>query len=103
MNESLKIPKGEFFTCLDADSFIESKALKKMLPYFKDKRVGAVLPLMRVYKPRTMLAKMQWCEYIINLFMKNIMAMKDCVPCHSSDSRCLQDRSHKDIGRLCRE
>ncbi|MFA5887170.1 MAG: glycosyltransferase family 2 protein [Candidatus Nanoarchaeia archaeon] len=79
MNEALKIAKGEFFTCLDADSFIESKALKKMLPYFKDKRVGAVLPLMRVYKPKTMLEKMQWCEYIVNLFMKNIMAKKDCV------------------------
>ncbi|MFH1066267.1 MAG: glycosyltransferase [Nanoarchaeota archaeon] len=79
MNEALKIANGEFFTCLDADSFIESKALKKMLPYFKDKRVGAVLPLMRVYKPKTMLEKMQWCEYIVNLFMKNIMAKKDCV------------------------
>lgn len=79
MNEALKIAKGEFFTCLDADSFIEPKALKKMLPYFEDKRVGSVLPLMRVYKPKTMLEKMQWCEYVINLFMKNIMASKDCV------------------------
>lgn len=79
MNEALKIAKGDFFTCLDADSFIETKALKKILPKFADQRVGAVLPLMRVYKPKTMLQKMQWCEYVINLFMKNIMASKDCV------------------------
>lgn len=79
MNEALKMAKGEFFTCLDADSFIETKALKKILPKFSDQRVGAVLPLMRVYKPKTMLQKMQWCEYVLNLFMKNIMASKDCV------------------------
>lgn len=79
MNEALKIAKGGFFTCLDADSFIEKKALKKMLPCFADPKVGAVLPLMKVYKPRTILEKMQWCEYILNLFMKGIMASKDCV------------------------
>lgn len=79
MNQALKIAKGEFFTCLDADSFIEPIALKKMLPYFREQHVGAVLPLMKVWKPKTMLEKMQWCEYVLNLFMKHIMAKKDCV------------------------
>lgn len=79
MNEALKAAKGTFFTCLDADSFIKSDALKIMLPHFDNPKVGAVLPLMKVKNPTTVLEKIQWCEYLLNMFYKKIMSTIDCV------------------------
>lgn len=79
MNEALAMAKGTFFTCLDADSFIKNDALKIMLPYFDEPKVGVVLPLMKVKNPTTILEKIQWCEYLLNMFYKKIMSTIDCV------------------------
>ena len=68
MNVALKEIKGEYFACLDADSFVASDALQVILPLFKEKRVAAVCPLLKVKKPINILQKVQWCEYIINMF-----------------------------------
>lgn len=80
MNEGLKIAKGEYFACLDADSFIASDALKKMLPILEDdKDVAAVCPLLKVKKPETVLQKVQWSEYIINMFYKFLNSKINCI------------------------
>jgi len=80
LNVALKKANGEFFTCLDADSFIGESAFKKMLPlFYEDKNVAIVLPLMKIKKPNNFLRKIQWCEYLINFFYKKIMSNIDCV------------------------
>lgn len=79
LNDALKTAKGEFFVCLDADSVIDSDALHKMLPVFDNEKVATVLPLMKVKNPKGIIGKMQWCEYLINLFYKGIMGKVDCV------------------------
>ncbi|MDD5331773.1 MAG: glycosyltransferase [Candidatus Nanoarchaeia archaeon] len=81
LNNALAKAKGEFFVCLDADSFITPDALQKILPVFEDDRkIGVVLPMMKVKNTNTFLQKMQWCEYIINNFAKKLMSYLDC--CH---------------------
>ena len=68
MNAGLEIAKGEFFACLDADSFVSENALKEMLPYFEaDQNVAAVCPTLKVKKPSNILQKVQWFEYIIRV------------------------------------
>ena len=57
MNTGLSRVRGEFFACLDADSFISSNALKEMLPIFEDENVAAVCPLLKVKNPRSILQK----------------------------------------------
>ncbi|MBI4153868.1 glycosyltransferase [Candidatus Woesearchaeota archaeon] len=80
LNNALRNAIGEYFTCLDADSCISSNALKRMLPRFqKDEKVAAVLPLMKVKNPHGFLGRLQWCEYLINLFYKSIMGKLDCI------------------------
>lgn len=79
LNNALKLAKGELFTCLDADSFIEKSALRRMVPYFEESNVGVVLPLMKVKDPKGILQRVQWCEYLMNLFYKGIMGKIDCV------------------------
>ena len=79
VNEVLKIAKGEFFICMDADSTIERDALIKMLPHFSDKEIAAVLPLMKIVNPKKLLQKIQWCEYLVNFFYKKLMSKLDCI------------------------
>jgi len=79
LNNALKIAKGGFFTCLDADSSVEKAALKKMLPYFTDNNVAAVLPLIKIKNPKGILQKIQCYEYIVNFFYKKIMSYLNCV------------------------
>jgi cellulose synthase/poly-beta-1,6-N-acetylglucosamine synthase-like glycosyltransferase len=80
LNLGLKSARGEFFACLDADSFIESNALEVMLPYFlDDDNLGALCPLMKIRHPKNIKQKVQWIEYIINMFYKHLNSKIDCI------------------------
>jgi poly-beta-1,6-N-acetyl-D-glucosamine synthase len=80
MNKGLEKAKGEFFACLDADSFVGSDALKVMLPLFNSEtKVAAVCPLLKVKKPNSILQKVQWGEYIINMFYRFLNAKINCI------------------------
>ncbi len=79
LNNALRTAKGTYFVCLDADSFVASDALLKMLPHFTNDRVAAVLPALKVHNPKNTLEKLQWYEYIINMFYKELMGKLNCV------------------------
>ncbi len=79
LNFGLKIAKGEYFACLDADSIVEKSALKKMLPYFTSSKIAVVLPLMKIRNPKNIWQKIQHYEYVINMFYKKIMSNLNCV------------------------
>jgi len=81
MNNALKITKGEFFACLDADSFVETKTLKKMLTIYEeeDKNLAIVTPAMKVKSPKTFLQKIQWIEYLVSLFIGRLLGYLDCI------------------------
>ncbi|MBI2659738.1 glycosyltransferase family 2 protein [Candidatus Woesearchaeota archaeon] len=79
LNDALKIAKGDFFVCLDADSIVTRDALSKILPHFTDENIAVVLPLLKVEKPKNLWQKMQWLEYIINMFYKKLMSRLNCV------------------------
>ncbi len=79
MNKGLEIAKGEYFACLDADSFVAPNALIEMLPYFEDEEVAAVCPLLKVNKPSSVIEKVQWYEYVVNMFYKHLNGKLDCI------------------------
>lgn len=79
LNTGLANAKGEFYACLDADSFVSPNALQEMLPYFDNANVAAVCPLLKVKSPLSVLQKMQWVEYIVNMLYKSLNARLDCV------------------------
>jgi poly-beta-1,6-N-acetyl-D-glucosamine synthase len=79
LNKGLELAKGKFFACMDADSFIAPNALQEMLPIFSDSNVAAVSPLMKVRRPGSVLQKVQWCEYVINMFYKFLNSKLDCI------------------------
>ena len=68
MNKALNIAKGEFFACLDADSFVEPKTLKKMLSQYYNEnnpKLAIITPAMKVDTPKNLLQKVQWLEYLV--------------------------------------
>ncbi len=69
LNTGLARARGEFFACLDADSAVSSDALQMILPLF-EKDVAAVCPLLKVKNPHSIILKVQWYEYVINMFYK---------------------------------
>ncbi|MBD3310590.1 glycosyltransferase [Candidatus Woesearchaeota archaeon] len=80
LNSALRKAKGEFFVCMDADSFVKPNALRKMLPHFDaDEKIAAVLPSLKVKNPKNMLQRMQWYEYIVNMYYKELMSKLNCV------------------------
>jgi cellulose synthase/poly-beta-1,6-N-acetylglucosamine synthase-like glycosyltransferase len=79
LNAALHAARGEYFAPMDADSIIRQDALRRMMPRFTDPGVAAVLPLMKVRNPRTLLQKIQWCEYLLSAFYKRLMAALDCI------------------------
>lgn len=80
LNAGLNVIKGDYFVCLDADSFVQANALRKLLPHFDRDDVAAVLPALKVSKKSTnLLQKMQHYEYVINMFYKELMSKLDCI------------------------
>lgn len=74
LNFALKHCRTEFFGALDADSFVNRDALKKMVGYFEDKKVIAVTPSLKIYNPKTILQKIQRIEYLIGIFLRKVFA-----------------------------
>ncbi len=72
VNNAIKAINSEIVGCLDADSYVSPDALLKMIPYFKDQKVMAVTPAMKVFKPNSILERMQKAEYDIGIFFKKI-------------------------------
>ncbi|RLJ02896.1 MAG: hypothetical protein DRP11_02360 [Candidatus Aenigmatarchaeota archaeon] len=80
LNMGIKIARGELIACLDADSFVEPDSLKKMVGFFEDKNVGCVTPALKVKNPRNLLSKIQYSEYLLNIFLRRVLAFMDAVP-----------------------
>ncbi|MEK6900159.1 MAG: glycosyltransferase [Nanoarchaeota archaeon] len=99
MNNGLEIAKGEFFACLDADSFVAPNALEAILPVFEDSpEIAAVCPLLKVKKPENVLQKVQWFEYIINMFYRFLNAKLDCVHVTPGPFSVFRIKTVRDLG-----
>ncbi|MBU3904662.1 MAG: glycosyltransferase family 2 protein [Nanoarchaeota archaeon] len=73
LNDALKVCKTEIFGFIDAETFIEKDALIKMFGYFNDKKVGAVIPPIYVYKPTSCLEKLQQIEYVFSMMTRKVL------------------------------
>jgi cellulose synthase/poly-beta-1,6-N-acetylglucosamine synthase-like glycosyltransferase len=82
LNRGLKLCKGEFFACLDADSFVDRKTLLRMLSLYyskNDKDVAIITPAMKVHNPKKLIQKVQSVEYLLSIYFSRLMAYLDCI------------------------
>ena len=79
LNYGLKFCTGELAGCLDADSFVKSDALIKMVGYFEDSRVMAVTPSIKIWKDKNILQKIQKIEYLMGVFLRKAFSYLDSI------------------------
>ena len=74
LNYGIKRSKGEFIVTLDADSFVDKDALKKMLVFFNNRKVMAVTSSMTIHKPKTFWQRLIHIEFLIGIFLRKTFA-----------------------------
>jgi len=80
LNHALQLARGDFFACLDADSFVEPDTLQSMLAFYyeeNDSNLKIVTPVLKVKTPRTLLQKVQWLEYLVMAFISRLASHID--------------------------
>lgn len=63
LNQAIKIAKGELIAVVDSDSFPQSDAIRKMIGFFEDNRVGAVTCPILARNRNSFFEKIQAIEY----------------------------------------
>lgn len=79
LNLGIKHSKGEIIGCLDADSYPEKDALKKMIGFFNEPLVASVTPSALVSKPKNILERMQDIEYAMISWNRKLLDFIDSV------------------------
>ncbi len=75
LNYALKRAKGELFAALDADSFVDSDCLMKMVGYFKNNKVMAVTPSLKIHEPKGILQRIQHIEFLLGIYLRKVFAL----------------------------
>jgi len=79
LNFAITKARGEFFGGLDADSFAEPDALKKIVCRFTAEDIAAVTPALKVYKPKNFLGRIQQIEYMTGVFLRKVFDYLDSI------------------------
>lgn len=76
VNYAIENSDAEFISCLDADSYVDSQALKRIITYFqRDPKTMAVAPAILIDKPKTSIQIIQKIEYEWAVFLKKMLAL----------------------------
>lgn len=80
LNRGLSIASGEYFACLDADSFVEPHTLSKMILAFQNSKPDTVIvtPAMKIRSPTNLCQRLQRIEYLLSIMVSRLMAFLDC-------------------------
>lgn len=74
LNFALEKIDSDLVGCLDADSFVEPSALKRIVTFFDNEKVMAVTPSIRIHDPKTPLQYMQRVEYSWGIFFRRLLS-----------------------------
>jgi len=80
VNKGIKHCTGRFVATLDADSYIMPDVLDKLISCFKDKNVMAAIPSINIWKPKSILQKIQFIEFFSAVFIRFIQSELGAVP-----------------------
>lgn len=80
VNVALKESTSELFGCLDADSSVDTQALRVIVSYFNNnKKIMAVTPCMHIRNPKTLIQRMQAIEYLMGIFLRKAFGQLDAI------------------------
>jgi len=76
MNMGIELATSDFVGCLDADSFVDPQALRKIMSYFqRNPENMAVVPSIIVHKPKNLIQKIQMIDYQWGVYNKKMLAL----------------------------
>ncbi|MFB6158419.1 MAG: glycosyltransferase family 2 protein [Candidatus Nanohalobium sp.] len=78
LNKGIRESDAEVVACVDADSRLEKDSLRHMAGEMSEGYVG-VASAMKVADPSNFLQKLQWVEYIVGIFTRNIMGLMNAI------------------------
>jgi biofilm PGA synthesis N-glycosyltransferase PgaC len=67
LNTGIKVAKGEFIVCIDADTLLDPDAIQHLIKHFSDPEIGAVAGNVKVGNRRGLLTKLQALEYVVGI------------------------------------
>ncbi|MFA5791829.1 MAG: glycosyltransferase family 2 protein [Candidatus Paceibacterota bacterium] len=74
LNLGLENLKTDFFGCLDADSFVDSESLIRIMSYFhNDSSIMAVAPSVTVHNSKNFIQNAQKAEYNMGVYFKKML------------------------------
>jgi cellulose synthase/poly-beta-1,6-N-acetylglucosamine synthase-like glycosyltransferase len=79
LNYAIARSNSEIIGCLDADSFVDTKALSKIVTYFEQPEVMAVVPSIKVLNPSNLLTKIQSVQYEWGTFFRKTLSFLDSI------------------------
>ena len=79
LNYGLSKTNAEFVGCLDADSFVNSNALKLTMTQFKNPKIMAATASVKIYQPKNIVQQIQKIEFIFGIFSRKILALLNSI------------------------
>jgi cellulose synthase/poly-beta-1,6-N-acetylglucosamine synthase-like glycosyltransferase len=80
VNLALSLATSELFGCLDADSFVDTQALRVIASYFEHHPdAKAVTPCIHIRSPKTIIQRMQAVEYLMGVFLRKSFGQLDAI------------------------
>lgn len=80
VNLALSLSQSDLFGCLDADSFVDRKALRTIVSYFEHhKETKAVTPCIHIRSPKTLIQRVQAIEYLMGVFLRKSFGQLDAI------------------------
>lgn len=80
VNLALSEARTDLFGCLDADSFVDPKALSVIVSYFNtNEKIMAVTPCMHIRNPKTLIQRMQAVEYLMGIYLRKAFGQLDAI------------------------
>ena len=80
VNLALSSSTSDYFGCLDADSFVDTKALRIIISYFQHhKKAMAVTPCIHIRSPKTAIQRLQAIEYLMGVFLRKAFGQLDAI------------------------
>lgn len=101
LNFALVGVKSDLVGCLDADSFVNSDALKRIVPFFDDESVMAVTPSIKVHQPKSVLQYVQKIEYSWGIFLRRMLSAIGALYVTPGPFSIFRARVFQELGGYC--
>lgn len=98
LNFALEKVNTDLVGCLDADSFVTSDTLKRIVPFFEDKSTMAVTPSIRVYEPQNILQHIQRVEYSWGIFLRRMLSSLQAIYVTPGPFSIFRTQVFRDLG-----